>query len=224
MVDSIVVIGGTGNVGRGIVVAARDRGWRVTVVDHDDSRFTVLAEEQHGATTLVGSVADERQAAELAARLDLASVDAVVVAVNIPWTPQAVLSTTWDQARAHLDPYLHLHFSAAKAFVPVLRPGAVFLGMGGGMADIPASGMSIVSMAQAAQRMLYRHVEREARKSEVVVREVMIRAMVHGYGQPGEPAPGMLGSDVIGRRVCSTIEEAHESDVVVVLEAEGAPT
>jgi hypothetical protein len=87
------------------------------------------------------------------------------------------------------------------------------------MADIPASGMSAVSMAQAAQRMLYRHVEREARKSEVLVREVMIRAMVHGYGQPGEPGPGMLGSDVIGHQVCAAIDNARQSDVVVVLEA-----
>jgi NAD(P)-dependent dehydrogenase (short-subunit alcohol dehydrogenase family) len=221
MVESLVVIGGTGNVGRGIVAAGLGRGWHVTVVDQDDSRFSDLAEEQRGTTTVVGSVADEEQAAELAARLDLGSVDAVVVAVNVPWTPMPVLSTTWDQARAHLDPYLRLHFSAAKAFVPALRPGAVLLGMGGGMADIPASGMSVISMAQAAQRMLYRHVEREARKSEVLVREVMIRAMVHGYGQPGEPAAGMLGSDVIGDRVCAVVEGARESDVVVVLEAGG---
>jgi NAD(P)-dependent dehydrogenase (short-subunit alcohol dehydrogenase family) len=224
MAASVVVIGGTGNVGRGIVVAALERGWNVTVIDRDDSRFGVLGDEQHGATRVVGSVADEEQAAELAARLDLASADAVVVAVNLPWTPQPALTTTWGQARKHLDPYLQLHFSAAKAFVPALRPGAVFLGIGGGMADIPASGMSIVSMAQAAQRMLYRHVEREARRSEVLVREVMIRAMVHGYGQPGEPAAGMLGSDIIGRRVCETIEGARESDVVVVLEADGSPT
>ncbi|MCU1488578.1 MAG: putative oxidoreductase [Actinomycetia bacterium] len=218
MVASLVVVGGTGNVGRGIVAAALQRGWDVTVVDQDDSRFAALGEEFGPATTVVGSVADSDQAAALAERLKLDTVDAVAVAVNVPWTPTPVLSTTWEQAQQHLDPYLRLHFSAATTFVPAMRAGAVFLGMGGGMADIPASGMGVVSMAQAAQRMLYRHVEREARRSEVLVREVMIRAMVHGYGQPGEPGPGMLGADVIGQRVCEVVEGAHEAEVVTVLE------
>ena len=96
MVDSLVVIGGIGNVGRGIVVAALGRGWQVTVVDQDDSRFAALAEEQRGAKTVVGSVADAAQAADLAARLDLSSVDAVVVAVNVPWVPTPLLSLTWE--------------------------------------------------------------------------------------------------------------------------------
>jgi NAD(P)-dependent dehydrogenase (short-subunit alcohol dehydrogenase family) len=217
--ESLVVVGGTGNVGRGIVAAALGRAWKVTVVDQDDSRFADLAEEQAGVTTVVGSLADADQAADLVSRLDLASVDAVVVAVNVPWAPNPVLSTTWEQAHAHLEPYLRLHYTATTTLVPALRAGAVFLGMGGGMADIPASGMGPVSMAQAAQRMLYRHVERESRKADVLVREVMIRAMVHGYGQPGEPGPGMLGADVIGRRVCEVLDGAREAEVVTVLEA-----
>jgi NAD(P)-dependent dehydrogenase (short-subunit alcohol dehydrogenase family) len=218
MAFSIIVVGGTGNVGRGIVAAARQRGWDVTAVDRDTAGFDALPEEFADVKTVVGSVADAGQAAELATRLDLASADAVVVAVNIPWTPTPVLSTTWEQAQAHLDPYLRLHLSAATTFLPALSEGAVFLGMGGGMADIPAKGLGVVSMAQAAQRMLYRHLEREARAGGVLVREVMIRAMVHGFGQPGEPAKGMLASAVVGERVCDVIADAKEQDVVVGLE------
>lgn len=132
MVDSLVVIGGTGNVGRGIVAAALGRGWQLTGVDQDDSRSGVLAEEQGGAKTVVGSVADADQAADSAARLDLSSVDAVVVAVNVPWAPTPVLSTTWEQVQAHLDPYLRLHYTATTTLVPAMRAGAVLLGMGGG--------------------------------------------------------------------------------------------
>jgi NAD(P)-dependent dehydrogenase (short-subunit alcohol dehydrogenase family) len=216
---SVVIIGGTGNVGRGIVAAALARDWAVTVVDRDTVGFDALSEELAGTKQVVGSVADAAQAAELADRLDLAGTDAVIVAVNLPWTPTPLLETSWEQAQAHLDPYLQLHHSAATAFVPRLAPGAVFLGMGGGMADIPARGMGVISMAQAAQRMLYRHVEREARGSQVLVREVMIRAMVHGYGAAGDPAPGALGADVIGTRVCDVVADAAAQDVVVVLEA-----
>lgn len=216
---SLVVIGGTGNVGRGIVAAALERSWDVTVVDRDSIGFEAHAEELSGARTVVGSVADAHQAAELAGRLDLGSIDAVALAVNLPWTPTPVLSTSWEQAEAHLNPYLQLHHSAATAFLPVLSQGAVFLGMGGGMADIPARGMGVISMAQAAQRMLYRHLEREARASGVLVREVMIKAMVHGYGQPGEPQAGMLGADVIGKRVCDVLTAPTSHDVVVTLEA-----
>ncbi|WP_261557565.1 NAD(P)H-binding protein [Frankia tisae] len=219
MAFSLIVVGATGNVGRGIVAAARERGWEVTAVDRDTVGFDALPDEFVGVKTVVGSVADAEQAAELAARLDLASADAVVVAVNIPWTPTPVLSTTWEQAENHLGPYLQLHLSAATTFLPALSAGAVYLGMGGGMADIPARGMGVVSMAQAAQRMLYRHLEREARAGEVLVREVMIRAMVHGFGQPGEPGKGMLGSGVIGERVCDVLADAKEQEVVVVLEA-----
>jgi NAD(P)-dependent dehydrogenase (short-subunit alcohol dehydrogenase family) len=218
MALSVVVVGGTGNVGRGIVAAALGRGWDVTVVDHDDSRFAALADELGGATTVVGSVADGEQATALATGLDLLSVDAVVLAVNVPFTPGPLLSTSWPDAAQHLDAYLRLHLSAVSAFVPLLKPGAVLVGMGGGMADIPAKGMGVVSMAQAAARMLYRHAEREARSSDVIVREVLIRAMVHGFGDAGEPGPGMLGADEIGRRVCEVIESAREAEVVVVLE------
>ena len=219
MTSSVIIIGGTGNVGRGIVAAAVNRGWDVTVVDRDSVGFDALAGEMNGATTVVGSIADAEQATELASRLDVASADAVVLAVSLPWAPAPVLSTTWEQAEAHLNPYLQLHHSAALAFLPAMSPGAVFLGMGGGMADIPARGMSVISMAQAAQRMLYRHLEREARAEQVLVREVMIKAMVHGYGQPGEPQTGMLGADVIGRRVCDVLDDAASHEVVVTLEA-----
>jgi nucleoside-diphosphate-sugar epimerase len=218
MTSSIIVIGATGNVGRGIVAAAKSRGWDVTAVDRDSVGFDALPEEFAGTTTVVGSVADAAQAAELAGRLPLAAADAVVVAVNLPWTPTPILSTDWDTARAHLDPYLQLHHSAATAILPLLSAGNVYIGMGGGMADIPARGMGVVSMAQAAQRMLYRHLEREARASEVLVKEVMIRAMVHGFGQPGEPGPGMMGGDDIGVRVADIIEDAAAQDVVVVLD------
>lgn len=219
MTFSLVVIGGTGNVGRGIVASGLGRGWDVTVVDRDTVGFESLAQELDGARTVVGSVADAHSAAELAGRLELGKADGVVLAVNLPWTPTPVLSTTWEQAEAHLNPYLQLHHSAATAFLPAMSPGAVLLGMGGGMADIPARGMGVVSMAQAAQRMLYRHLEREARSSGVLVREVMIKAMVHGYGQPGEPQAGMLGADVIGKRVCDVLTDAVNQDVVVMLEA-----
>lgn len=218
MTSSIIVIGATGNVGRGVVAAAKSRGWDVTAVDRDTKGFDALPEEFAGTTTVVGSVATAEDAAELAGRLDLGSAEAVVLAVNIPWTPQPLVETTWAQAQAHLDPYLALHFNGATTFLPALPSGAVLIGMGGGMADIPARGMSVVSMAQAAQRMFYRHLEREARASGVLVREVMIKAMVHGFGQPGEPGPGMMGGDVIGERVCDVVGDAAAREPVVMLE------
>jgi NAD(P)-dependent dehydrogenase (short-subunit alcohol dehydrogenase family) len=218
MTSSIIVIGATGNVGRGIVAAAKGRGWTVTAVDRDTTGFDALPQEFDGTTTVVGSLATAEQAAELAGRLDLASAEAVVLAVNIPWSPRPISEITWDQAQAHLEPYLALHFHGATTISAGLPSGAVLVGMGGGMADIPARGMSVVSMAQAAQRMFYRHLERESRASGVLVREVMIKAMVHGFGQPGEPGPGMMGGDDIGHRVCDVVADAAAREPVVVLE------
>ncbi|WP_024795231.1 NAD(P)H-binding protein [Tomitella biformata] len=212
MTTSIAVIGGTGDIGRGVVSDALARGWDVLAVGRDGSRLADLASPAGAGRLRVvtGSIATAEDARLLAAQLPLAELAAVVVAINAAWEPQPALAVEYARLDAHFTAYLRPHMAAATAFIPRLSAGAMFVALGGGMADFPARGMSVVSMAQAAQRMWIRHLEKESRLThQVVVKEVMVHAMVMGDGAPA-PAGAMTGADV-GARVCDVISGADET-------------
>ncbi|MCW2829964.1 MAG: putative oxidoreductase [Aeromicrobium sp.] len=217
MTHHVAVIGATGDVGTGIVRQALARGWRVTGVGRDHGRLAALRHsvDHESFDVRAGSLTSVDDAQRLADELDLTSVTSLVVAVSAQWGPRPALEVSWPDAEAHLSAYLGQHVIAATTLVPRLPAGSTFIAIGGGMADFPARGMSVISMAQAAQRMWMRHVEKEAIKAHGVhVREVMIHAMVAGEGVD-VPAGGMSAS-AVGAGVCAVIEDPTGTDGPIV--------
>lgn len=202
----LIVLGATGDVGRGVVRAACDRGWSVTAVARRKQALDDLAAEFGAAVaTVAGSINGDEAAATLAGALDLGPGTSVVNTISVQWGPQRLLSTTYDELVTYFADYVGAHLSAARAFLPLLAEGAVYLGVGGGMADFVPRGLAPVSMAQAAQRNLYRGLQAENR--EAVIRELMIVSQVNGRSNRAKASDDWLTAEEIGTRIAAIIDD-----------------
>jgi NAD(P)-dependent dehydrogenase (short-subunit alcohol dehydrogenase family) len=180
-----VVVGASGDVGRGIVEVLIRRGHQVVAVARRKERLCALADDlanPAALTVLPGSLESEDTGAHLAAALRQISpvVDGVVIAVNAErrWAP--LLSQTADELMAVLRTDLVSHFVAARALLPQLSEGGTFLSIGGGSADfIPDQGIS-ASVAQAGLRMLCRGLAHELSGRSFGLRELIIASVVNG--------------------------------------------
>lgn len=202
----VLVIGASGDVGRGVVGAAVDRGWSVTAAARSVVGLAELRSQWPELPTVIGDVATAEGATALA---DAAGIDwsGVVVAVNTAAAAGPLLEMDYAAVAQHLAGNLAPHLHCMQAFLPKLDAGAVFLGIGGGMADFVVPGMAAISMAQAAQRMAYRHAAKEVRTRQVAVRELLIRSMVAGASNRGKAAPAWLTDRQIGERVCEILAD-----------------
>ncbi|WP_372505726.1 NAD(P)H-binding protein [Actinomadura madurae] len=94
----LVVLGATGDVGRGVVEAALARGWAVTAVARREQALDELAAEFGPVVEVVaGSIDGDEAAVALAGALDLRPGTSVVNTISVPWSPQRLLSTSYDE-------------------------------------------------------------------------------------------------------------------------------
>lgn len=205
----VVVLGATGDVGRGAVAECLARGHEVVAVARRAEALAELSAEHAstGLRTMVGSIADDAAATALAAELNAGPAAAVVVAISLPWPPRPVLETEYDEVSSYWASYLGAHLAAAKAFLPTLQTDGLLLGIGGGMADFAVPGSAVVSMSQAAQRMLYRTLALEVGAAGPAVRELMVVSKVHGRSNHDSARPEWLTDAQIGARIADIIAE-----------------
>jgi len=215
-----VVIGATGDVGRGVVRRAVARGWEVTAVSRDAARaravFAGLA-----VTAVEADLRDPVDAKRLAADVDAAHLDHLVVATNVPAPLRFVLNHDSRELVEHVAEILLTHHVAMRAFLPAMPVGSVFLGIGGGMADHVVKGYAHASIAQAAQRMLYRTVATEW-LTHPVVRELLVRSMVAGDTNRETAPATWLTADQVGERACQILAAPEATDgPILTLSPEG---
>ncbi|WP_236791967.1 NAD(P)H-binding protein [Amycolatopsis sp. GM8] len=211
MTSRLVVLGATGDVGLGVVEAALARGWAVTAVARRKEALDELAAEFGPMVqTLAGSINGDEAAAALADTLDLGPGTSVVNTISGPWPPQRLLSTSYDELVTYFAGYVGAHLSAARALLPRLADGAVYLAVGGGMADFVPRGLAPVSMAQAAQRNLYRGLQAENR--DALIRELMIVSKVNGRGNRHEASDEWLTAEQIGQRIVAVVDDPDAAD------------
>jgi len=205
MAKRLLVVGATGDVGQGIVAAAAAEGWSVVASARDAGKLASL-QVALGVPTVTGDLSSEESAAALwtAAAAVHGGLDAVVVSVNARNTLRPILE--WDSAglsEVFADNVL-THFIAAKTFLPRLAADGCYLGIGGGMADFVLPKMGHVSAGQAALRMMYRAIAREA-KGGSAVRELTIVSMVNGPSKRDRAEPSWLTDAEVGRHVCAIL-------------------
>ncbi|WP_109526603.1 MULTISPECIES: SDR family oxidoreductase [Nocardia] len=214
----ILVIGAAGDVGRGVVAACLERGWETVAAGRTESTLAdvVSRHDNSALSAITGSLDTERSARELADAVDLATVSGVVVTVSAPWKSTPVAECGWDTISTAFETLLRPHVNAAGVLIPRLPDGAIYLAVGGGMADGVFPGMAPVSMVQAAQRNLIRAWHRESRSGAVNIRELMIAAMVNGHSTRDTAGPDWLTDLEIGARVAEILADP-ESDPGPVL-------
>ncbi|MEO6717013.1 MAG: SDR family oxidoreductase [Novosphingobium sp.] len=206
---TLLVVGAGGDVGRGIVTAALQSGHRVVAAGRDAVRLAGLR-SLAGLDRLAlvqGDLASEAGALELWDRASAAfgEVTDAVISVNAPDAMRPLLARSAEDIAQGLADNVVTHFTAAKAFLPRLPEAGLLIGIGGGTADFIFPRMAPVSMGQAALRMLYRGLAKEA-KTGAQPRELIIVSMVAGASNRDTAQPDWVTDLEVGTHVCAILD------------------
>jgi len=209
----ICVLGASGTVGNGIMRELLDGGHQVIAVSRSPAKLAHIT-MQYGSRnveTLVGDVASDASGAALrdALTAQFGKPDGVVAALSSPAVdkPAPVLGSPTTLLRQTFDTNFYPHVVAAKALIPRLGPGAVYLGINGGLPDLVLPGMANLTMTQSALRSLYLALEQEARQSKVFVRLLGIFGLVATRERPARDADHYISDRDVGRRAVDILLE-----------------
>ncbi|MET0985512.1 MAG: SDR family oxidoreductase [Steroidobacteraceae bacterium] len=205
-----VVIGATGDVGRGIVRVLIERGHRIAAVARNVERLRSLRAELNVESQLdvvPGSVASDSAAGALLGTVQatMPRIDHVVVAINSQRESGTLLRLDSDELTQLLRADLVSHYTAARTFIPAIARDGVYLGIGGGSADFILEDGIYMSVAQAGLRMLYRGLALELAHTPVHVRELMIASVVNGASTRTQADPAWVTDVEIGAQVAAML-------------------
>lgn len=202
-----LVLGGTGDVGEGIVRSFLKHGATVLVSSRTQAKLDALGDyvgdvEAGTLNTVMGSL-DTPEAAEalrdevvqLASRVD------VIVAALGGWSQGSPLTGVgFDLWERIVRNNLTTHFLAMKTFVPLLAPGrGAYVHVNGQSAEGPHPGAGPVAAMSAAQRSLALTLAEELRPSELRVHELLLppvntrRRISHHHDRPEWPSAEEVG-------------------------------
>lgn len=225
---TVVVAGGTGNVGCFIVGSLLAAGAQVAVPSRSEENLAALRQHVESRAeggqmdrlhTYRGDIADpvwgQDLLRELAGRHR--RIDGAVASLGRFQDAPSLLTADPQKLRQVLDDYLLSHFNAATLFLPALLEGrgGHYLFINGPLAVTPWKGAGLVSIATAAQQMLFKSLCLELEGKGVAIFELMHRAFVRdratvpGSGLPAEAVgdyAAYLMSDAARHLTGSTLE------------------
>lgn len=202
---TVVIAGGTGNVGSFVVRALLERGATVAVPSRSEETLGELREHLSWHVsdtdfdrlhTFVGDLSDETEASELRQRIigDVGRPDAALASLGTFVTAPSLLDADPDDLQQALDGYLHSHFMVARTFLPDLQEsGGTYVLVQGPLAfePWPESSADLVSIATAGQHMLFRALAEGVSESPAQVVELVSHAFLRNRrAQPSSPIPG----------------------------------
>ncbi|MFW6202568.1 MAG: SDR family NAD(P)-dependent oxidoreductase [Gemmatimonadota bacterium] len=177
---TVIVAGGTGNVGRVLVGRFLDAGATVVVPSRsagklEDLRADIDADVADRLITIEGDIGDEETAPKLVEAIVSrhGPIHAAVATLGRFVPVESVLEASASQLEQVVDGYLVGHFVAARALIPAIEAEGSYTLINGPLAFRPMfARASLVSTVTAAQAMLARllmdQVER-VRVNEVVL-------------------------------------------------------
>jgi NAD(P)-dependent dehydrogenase (short-subunit alcohol dehydrogenase family) len=222
--QTVVVAGATGNVGPFLVRALLERGASVAAPSRSEEKLRGLREHlrQHvdesrlgRLHTFVGELGDEREAAVLRRRIteQVGTPDAVVASVGDYVAAPSLLDARADELRRALDASLVAHFVIARTFLPVLRDsGGTYVLLQGPLAFelYPAYGGDLVSIATAAQHMLFRALAQELAESRARLVELVGHMLIRDrQTHPTSPLSGEEVGAFVAHLIAGAGEEVH---------------
>ncbi len=235
---TVVVAGGTGNIGSHVVVALLDSGARVAVPSRSAEKIVGLREHLDGRVagegltrleTFLGRFDGVDAGNALVGRIvdTVGAPDGVVASLGHFASAPSLVDADLAAFCGVLEDYPVAHFSVARALLPVMS-GGTYLFVNGPLAFEPwaGSGAHLVSVATAAQHMLFRALAQELTGAGTAVAELVVHAFVRDREtHPGSPLP----AEAVGAYVCHLLDRRGPSihgrslrlDSLAVLEAEG---
>jgi NAD(P)-dependent dehydrogenase (short-subunit alcohol dehydrogenase family) len=222
--QTVVVAGASGNVGPFVVRALLERGASVAAPSRSEEKLRGLREHlrQHvdetrlrRLHTFVGDLGHEREAAVLRGRIteQVGTPDAVVASVGDYVAAPSLLDARADELRRALDASLVAHFVIARTFLPVLRDsGGTHVLLQGPLAFelYPGLGGDLVSIATAAQHMLFRALAQELEGSRARLVELVSHMLIRDrQTQPTSPLSGEEVGAFVAYLIAAADEEVH---------------
>ncbi|MFA7555761.1 MAG: SDR family NAD(P)-dependent oxidoreductase [Spongiibacteraceae bacterium] len=217
-----LVIGGTGDVGQGAVTALLAKGWYVIAASRKPEKLTKIFPEAPRFTAIAGDLSSETCAAQLwqCAIAVTGAIDAVIISVNAPIVLSPLFECTSEQLNQLFNDNVLTHFNAAKCFIPKLKPGGIFIGIGGGMADFIVPRYGHIAMGQGALRNMYRAIIKEQKNSGVIIKQLLVLSVVNGASTRESAEPGWITDLDIGQHLLAIIENTENfSDDILKLKS-----
>jgi 3-oxoacyl-[acyl-carrier protein] reductase len=220
---TVLVLGGTGEVGEGIVRGLLDQGATVAVPSRSEERLASLR-ERLGAPkqliTVMGDVGRPQGAASLVQRLeaDCPPLDAAVASLGGWWQGPRLVDLSIEMWETFLRGTLTTHFLGARAFLPLVsRRRGTYLFVNHGASQAPVEGAGPLSVSAAAQVMLMRTFAAEDEGGARVLSLVLSKRVLT-RSQPEGPA-GALTADAVGASVARVLADSaeHPSGAVIPL-------
>ncbi|MDP5306281.1 SDR family NAD(P)-dependent oxidoreductase [Paracoccus spongiarum] len=202
-----LVLGGTGDVGEGIVRSFLKHGASVIASSRTQTKLDALRDYVGDIATgtlkgAMGSLDTPEAAEALRDRIgELASRIDVIVAVLGGWSQGfPITGVGFDQWQGIVRNNLTTHFLAMKTFVPLLAPErGIYVHINGQSAEGPHPGAGPVAAMSAAQRSLATTLAEELRPSGMKVHELLMppintrRRINHHHDRPEWPSPEEIG-------------------------------
>jgi NADP-dependent 3-hydroxy acid dehydrogenase YdfG len=210
---TIVVLGASGMVGEGIASVLAAQGHHVIGVGRSLERLGRIGEPHVASkqiSILQGDVGSDADATGLAAEILRVLPDVIIVSINGCRAVSPVFELQARDLERTLQENLSAHLTAARHLIPTLKPAGLYLGIGGGMADLVFPKCAAVSMAQAAQRALFNYLSKEVDASKAHVRELLIYSMITPGSEVLAAEPHRITAEEVGRHVAAIIERPAE--------------
>jgi len=197
---TILVAGGSGNVGRHIVTALLEANARVVVPTRSPEKLEKIrrmhGQEAEGPIAILGDIADEEDGARILDEVlsEGATLDGAVASLGAFVPTRSILSASRADLSRAVEGYLMAHHGAARHLIPLLRESAgSYTMIQGPLAfEIWSAEASLVSVATAAQAMLARAIMKEEAAVDdpprVRVNEVVLHSAV-GWGDADKRSP-----------------------------------
>jgi NAD(P)-dependent dehydrogenase (short-subunit alcohol dehydrogenase family) len=225
---TVVVAGATGNVGPFVVRALLERGASLAAPSRSEEKLGGLREhlrEHVDETSLArlhtfaGDLGDEREAAVLRQQIseEVGTPGAVVASVSDYVAAPSLLDARADELQRALDTAVLAHFAIARTFLPVLRDsGGTYVFLQGPLAFelYPGYGGDLVSIATAAQHMLFRALAQELAESRARVVELVGHMLIRDrQTQPASPLSGEGVGAFVAHLLAGAGDEVHGQSI-----------
>lgn len=212
-----LVLGGTGQVGEGIVRALLGAGAAVAVASRDNDRLSRLHDrlpvEWDGRYVPIhGDIGTPAGARAVRDRVEFVCgrCDIVVTSIGGWWQKAPLIFSDFKDWETVVANNLTPHYLAATTFLPLVnkRPGSSFLFVTGAAADVPVPNAGLMSVASHAQVMLMRVLASEHRHEPVRINTLLIGTPVISRTRPDGDPDWLRAEEDVGRFVARLVSPA----------------
>lgn len=202
---TIVVAGGTGNVGSFIVRELLLSGAQVVVPSRSEEKINSLQvhlSKSNGVNldnlhTIIENVSDESNGDQVLTEItnSVGTPNGVISTLGGFIPAPSLLSVEVKKLHSVMDNYLYAHFAVARLFLPLFKEnGGTFVFVNGPLALEPWDGAGLVSISTAAQQMLFKVLAKELEDTKAVVSELMTYAFIRN--RETQPSSNVSGEAV----------------------------